>query len=109
MPTPVIADGKIYFLRNSTGVLSCVDAKTGAVVIPGKRTGLRNVHASPMMADNRIYISSREGDTAVVDPGDGCKILAKNHLDDVFDASSITIGSRLILRGRKNLYCIEKG
>ena len=79
----------------------------GDVVIPGKRTGLRNVHDSPMMADNRIYISSREGDTAVVDPRDGCEILAKNHLDDVFDASPITIGSRLILRGRKNLYCIE--
>ena len=107
VPSPVIADGKLYFMRNSTGVLICVDAKTGDVVIPGKRTGLRNVHASPMMADNRIYISSREGDTAVVDPRDGCKILAKNHLNDVFDASPITIGSRLILRGRKNLYCIE--
>jgi len=107
VPTPVVANGKIYFLRNSTGVLSCVDAKTGDVVLPGKRTGLRTVHSSPMLADNRLYISSREGHTAVVDLNDDCKLLATNYLDDVFDASPIAIGSQLILRGRKNLYCIE--
>ena len=60
-----------------------------------------------MVADGRIYIPTREGDTVVLDPGDDCKTLAKNHLDDVFDASPVAIGSRLILRGRKNLYCIE--
>jgi len=107
VPTPVVANGKVYFLRNSTGVLSCVDATTGEVVFPGKRTGLKTVHSSPIVADNRIYISSREGDTAVVDLNDDCNVLATNHLDDVFDASPIAIGSRLILRGRKNLYCIE--
>ncbi len=107
VPTPVVSEDKIYFLRNSTGVLSCLDAKTGEVIIPGKRLGLKNVHSSLMMAANRIYASSREGDTAVVDPSDDCKVLATNHLDDVFDASPIAIGSRLILRGRKSLYCIE--
>jgi len=107
VPTPVVADGKIYFLRGSTGVLSCLNIETGEEVFPGKRLGLENVHASPMLAANRIYISSREGDTVVIDPSEQCKILAKNHLDDVFDASPVAIGSRLILRGRKNLYCIE--
>ena len=108
VPTPVVADGKLYFLRGSTGVLSCVDVKTGEEVFPGKRLGLTNVHGSPMLAANRIYISSREGDTAVIDANQECKILATNHLDDVFDASPVVIGSRLILRGRKNLYCIDE-
>ena len=107
VPTPLVIDGKLYFLRNSSGVMSCLDAKTGEVVFPGKRLGLKNVHASPILAANRIYVSSREGDTAVIDHNDDCKILATNHLDDVFDASPIAIGSRLILRGRKNLYCVE--
>ena len=82
--------------------------KTGEEVFPGKRLGLTNVHGSPMLAANRIYISSREGDTAVIDANQECKILATNHLDDVFDASPVAIGSRLILRGRKNLYCIDE-
>ncbi len=103
----LVINDRLYFLRNSSGVLSCLDAKTGDVVFNGKRLGLKNVHASPMVAANRIYISSREGDTVVIDLKDDCNILATNHLDDVFDASPIAIGSRLILRGRKKLYCIE--
>ena len=107
VPTPVVIKDKLYFLRGSTGVLTCVDAKTGDEVFAGKRLGLKNVHSSPIVAANRIYVSSREGDTVVVAPDEDCKILATNHLDDVFDASPVAIGSRLILRGRKNLYCIE--
>ncbi len=107
VPTPLIDDDKVYFLLNSTGVLSCLDAQTGDMVFPGKRLGLRNVHASPMLAADRIYVASREGDVAVVDVKNDCNVLAKNHLDDVFDASPVAIGSRLILRGRKSLYCIE--
>lgn len=107
VPTPVVVDGKLYFLRGSRGILNCLDVKTGEPVNPGKRIGLKNVHASPLVAANRIYISSREGDTVVIDPDQDCKILANNHLDDVFDASPIAIGNSLILRGKSNLYCIE--
>ena len=39
VPTPVIADGKIYFLRNSTGVLSCVDAKPALWSFPENGQG----------------------------------------------------------------------
>ena len=107
VPTPVVTDGKLYFLKDSVGILACLDATTGDVVFAGRRIGLKNIHASPMVADGRIYIPSREGDTVVLDPSDDCKELAKNHLDDVFDASPVAIGARLILRGRENLYCIE--
>ena len=107
VPTPVVVDGKLYFLRGSRGILNCVDIETGEPVNPGKRIGLKNIHASPLVAANRIYISSREGDTVVIDPGQDCKILASNHLDDEFDASPVTIGDSLILRGRKNLYRIQ--
>ncbi len=107
VPTPVVVDGKLYFLKGSQGVLNCLDAKTGDTVFPGKRLGLKNVHSSPMVAAGRIYVSSREGDTAVIDLKDDCKVLATNHLDDVFDASPVAIGKKLLLRGRSNLYCIE--
>lgn len=107
VPSPIVIDGKIYFLQNSIGILNCLDAKTGQSAFPAKRIGLKTVHASPMMADKRIYISSREGDTVVLDSRDECKVIAQNHLDDVFGASPIAIGSSLILRGDKNLYRIQ--
>ena len=107
VPTPVVVDDKLYFLRDSVGILNCLDVKTGQPVLQPKRIGLRKIHASPMVAADRIYISSREGDTVVIDPKQECKILAKNHLDDVFDASPVAIGNSLILRGKTNLYRIQ--
>lgn len=106
VPTPLVSGDKLYFLRNSSGILACVDANSGEVVFSGKRLGLKNVHGSPILSAGKIYVSSREGDTAVVDVNKDCEIIATNHLNDVFDASPIAIGSRLILRGRKNLYCV---
>ena len=107
VPTPVIVEGKLYFLRDSVGILNCLDVKTGQSAMSAKRIGLKKIHASPMVAANRIYISSREGDTVVIDPDQDCKVLAKNHLDDVFDASPVAIGKSLILRGGKYLYRIQ--
>jgi len=107
VPTPIVYDDRIYFLKSSVGLLMCLDAKTGESIGPGKRLGIKTVHASPMAADGRIYISSREGETVVLDANQDCKLIAKNGLDDVFGASPIAIGSSLILRGDKNLYRIE--
>ena len=107
VPTPIVVDGKLYFLKNSVGILNCLDAATGEPVAAAKRLKLKTVHASPMMANGNIYISSREGDTVVIDPAQDCEILATNHLDDVFGASPVAIGKNLILRGNKSLYCLE--
>ena len=107
VPTPVVVSGKLYFLRDSVGILNCLDVKTGQPVGTAKRIGLKKIHASPIVASNRIYISSREGDTVVIDPVQDCKILATNHLDDVLDASPVAIGNSLIFRGKQNLYRIQ--
>ena len=107
VPTPVVVRDKLYFLRDSGGILNGLDVKTGEAVFPSKRIGLKTIHASPMVAANRIYISSREGFTVVIDPIQECKILARNQLEDVFDASPVAIGNSLILRGNRNLYRIQ--
>lgn len=107
VPTPVVLDGKIYFLKDSVGILNCLVTNTGKPAFSPKRIGLKKVHASPIIAANRIYIVSLEGDCVVLDPTQECTTLAANHLDDTFGASPVAIGSTLILRGAKNLYCIE--
>ena len=88
-------------------MLSCVDAKTGEVHFEGQRlAGLRTVYASPLGADGRVYLTSREGVTKVIKAGGTYEELATNELDDAFDASPIVLGDRLYLRGHDNLYCL---
>lgn len=60
VPSATLHNGRLYFLRGNTAVLSCLDAKTGDVLFEGRRLpGLRQVYSSPIGADGRIYITSR--------------------------------------------------
>ncbi len=107
-PSPLLYEGKLYFLKSNDAILSCVDAATGAVVYGPKRLeGVQNVYASPIGAAGRVYIAGRNGVTAVIAAGENYELLATNKLDDGFDASPVAVGNELFLRG-KNLYCISR-
>ncbi|MGK0302556.1 MAG: outer membrane protein assembly factor BamB [Planctomycetota bacterium] len=109
VPSPLVYDGRIWFLRVGHGVLSCLDARTGEVFYEGQRlSGLKTVYASPVAASGRVYITSREGKTVVLKASDKFDALATNQLDDSFDASPIILGKEMFLRGHKSLYCIAK-
>ena len=109
VPSATLVNGRLYFVRGNTAVLSCLDAKTGQVLYEGKRLpGLREVYASPIAADGRVYLTSREGVTIVIAEGPEFEELAVNRLDDEVDASAAVIGDRIYMRGRRFLYCIAQ-
>lgn len=109
VPSALLYDGYLYFLRLNNGVLSCLDAKTGNVHYEGQRmAGMRTIYASPVGAAGRVYLTSRSGTTKVIKLGPEYEELATNELDDEFDASAAIVGDELFLRGRNNLYCIAR-
>ncbi len=44
----------------------------------------------------------------VVSHGMEFEVLATNQLDDGFDASAVSVGDELYLRGRESLYCLAE-
>jgi outer membrane protein assembly factor BamB len=107
VPSPVLYDGILYFLKTNSGILSAFDAKTGKPHYQVQRLdGLPNVFSSPVAAAGRVYITSREGTTVVIKHGPAFGVLAKNTLDDGFDASPALVDGEMILRGYKYLYSI---
>ena len=109
VPSATLVNDRLYFVRGNTAVLSCLDAKTGRVLYEGQRLpGLREVYASPIAADGRVYFTSREGVTIVIAEGPDFAQLAVNRLDDEVDASAAVIGDRIYMRGRRFLYCIAR-
>ena len=68
---------------------------------------MQNIYASPVGAADRIYFTSREGNTVVIKRGGELEILATNKLDDSFDASAAIVGNEFFLRGKEYLYCIS--
>ena len=109
VPSPLLYDGIIYLLKTNSGILSAYDAKTGKPHYQLQRLeGVPNVFASPVGAKGRVYIPGREGTTIVVKHGPVFEVLAKNTLDDGFDASPALVDGEIYLRGTRYLYAIAR-
>ena len=108
-PSPVLMDGRLYFLKANNGYLTCLDAKDGAVYYSNQKLeGILNIFTSPLGVRDRIYITGTNGTTCVVKHGDEFEVLSQNHLEDSFYASPVVIGDDLFLRGVRYLYCISQ-
>jgi outer membrane protein assembly factor BamB len=109
VPSPLLYDGVLYFLKHNTGLLSALDAATGKVHYgPARLEGIEGVYASPVGAAGRLYVAGRNGATAVLAAGPELKVLAVNRLDDGFEASPAIAGREIYLRGRRHLYALAE-
>ncbi len=107
VPSPLLYDGWLYYLRHYQGVLSRVNAKTGDEPSGPFRLGsVFNIYSSPVAAAGRIYVTDRNGKTLVISNDAEPKALTLNKLDDRFSASAALVGDAIFLRGEKFLYCI---
>ncbi|BBE19487.1 hypothetical protein AQPE_3672 [Aquipluma nitroreducens] len=107
-PSPVLMDGKLYFLKGNNGIITCLDAKTGKPIYSNQKIdGITNIFSSPTGNKDKIYVAATN-QVSVVKAGPEFSILAKNTLDDTFEASPIVVGNDLFLRGAKYLYCISE-
>lgn len=105
VPSPLLYQGQLYFLKHNTGILTALDAKTGQVHYTEQRLpDVANVYAAPVAADGKVYFVSREGKIVVLQHGPKLEVLATNSLDDRFDTSPAIVGNELILRGHRYLY-----
>jgi outer membrane protein assembly factor BamB len=108
VPSPVLYDGLLYFTQSNQGILTAVGSEDGDTVIQRSRLpGISNIYSSPVGADGRVYFTGRDGTTLVIKHSGELEVLATNKLDDEFNTSPAMVGTQLLLRGRKSLYCIE--
>ena len=95
----------MYSVGSATG--SAFDPKTGTPFYQNQRLdGLPNVFSSPVSARDRVYLTGREGATLVIKAGPTFEVLAKNQLDDGFDASPALVDNEMYMRGYRYLYAI---
>lgn len=109
VPSPLLYQDALYFLKSNDGILSAFNIKTGeANYGPERLQGISNVYSSIVGAAGRVYIASRNGTVLVVKHSPTFHVLATNKLDDSFNASPVIVGSELYLRGQAYLYCIAE-
>jgi outer membrane protein assembly factor BamB len=96
----------LLFMINDTGIVTCLDAKSGAEVWTGRLTD--SYSASPIAAGGRVYFFSEDGKTTVIEAGRTFKKIAENTLDDGLMATPAIDGNALYVRTRSHLYRIEE-
>lgn len=107
VPSPLLYDGALYFHAHYQSVLTRLNAKNGEENPgPFRLPGIGNVYASAVGAAGRVYVTDIEGTTLVFTNEDKPRILARNVLDDRFNASAAIVGQQMLLRGEKYLYSI---
>jgi outer membrane protein assembly factor BamB len=107
VPSPLLYDGLLYFLKVNSPILTVIDVANGEVVYgPQRLDGIDNVYASPVGAAGRVYFQGRGGESVVLGAGRKYEVVANNELEDSFDASPVVAGDRLLLRGRRHLYSL---
>jgi outer membrane protein assembly factor BamB len=109
VPSPLLHEGLLYFLKSNAGILSVFDANTGRPHYQARRLdGIPEVYASPVAAQGRVYVTGRDGTTVVLRHGPTLEVLARNTLDDGFDASAALVDGHIYLRGYRYLYDIAE-
>jgi outer membrane protein assembly factor BamB len=104
-PSPLVVGDALYMVSDG-GVLSCLDAKTGAERWT-ERVG-KAYSSSPMFAGGLIYLIDESGTATVFKPGDAYDPVATNKLNEKTQASFGVDGAALLIRTEKALYRIEK-
>lgn len=109
IPSPLIIDDLIFMVGDSSGMVTCLEAKTGKEIYRERLGGFHNYWASPIYANDKIYLFSREGKITVLAPGREFKILSTSQLDTGFFASAAVTEKGMVLRSQTNLYLAAKG
>ena len=105
LPTTLVYRGVVYMI-NDGGVLTTLDAATGAVRKQARLRGaVDHYYASPVGGDGKVYIVSQTGVVVVLDAAQDQEILSTGEMDDEVYATPAIAGRRIFIRTRGALYC----
>jgi outer membrane protein assembly factor BamB len=104
--SPVIVGDYLYRLHEP-GVLHCWKLATGEQGYAQRLEGVQSAASPVVTPEGHIYCASA-GRSYVIQAGPKPKIVAVNNLDDGSQASPAVSGGRVLLKGRRFLFCIGK-
>jgi len=105
----VYHNGYLFWAKEQGGVVYCVNAETGELVYQERlQPGAKEIYATPLLAEGRLYYISREDGIFVVAATPEFKLLSHTKLDgdnSIFSASPVPLESgAVLLRSDEFLY-----
>jgi outer membrane protein assembly factor BamB len=108
MPTPLIYKGLLYVLANN-GVFDVYELGTGKEVYRERLADIGSgFSASPVAADDKIYLSSEDGEMMVIAAGTTFKQIAKNSMGELLMATPALSEGVMYVRSSASLFAIGR-
>ena len=105
--SPVL-HGNYLYLMTDAGLITCLDAVTGAVVYDGGRPPIAATFRSSLVAySDRVLQTSEDGETFVIKAGPKHEIIQKNSVGEPVWASLAFARGTIYIRGEKHLFAIR--
>lgn len=108
IPTDLVYGDYLYNLSEGTGKLTCFDAKTGKIIYEERLPDAREITASGIGSNGKIYYSSEQGTVFIVKAGNQFELISKNFLDDIVMATPAISEDILYFRTQHYLIAIGK-
>ncbi|CAN5865476.1 PQQ-binding-like beta-propeller repeat protein [soil metagenome] len=107
VPSPILFGDDLY-LMTEAGLITCLDARTGAVRYEGGRPPVATSFKSSLVAyGDRVLQTSEEGETFAIKAGPKHEVLRTNSIDEPVWASLAFARDTIFIRGEKHLFAIR--
>lgn len=101
-----VANEDYLFVVTGNGDVACYNAETGDTLWSHYFSD--PFYASPVIGDNKVWMLDRSGTMHVVEAGSKLNIISSSPLGERTDCTPAFSEKKIFIRGRSNLYCIEK-
>src|SRR5437867_10040598 len=104
VPSPLVYNGVVFLFR-SGGIATTLNARNGEVLKQARLTGaLEDYYASPIGADDKVYVASEHGKVVVLRASGNWEVLAINEFDSEIYATPAISEGRMYIRTKDALY-----
>ena len=109
VPSPLAYTKRIFLVKNG-GMVSCLDASSGAFVYREERVGaLGDYYASPIGVGNHVLIASQRGTITVLNAhSESLKVDHQIDFEEGIMATPAMVSGRLFVRTSQKIYCFER-
>lgn len=101
-----LASEKYFVIPSGFGAVNCLDLKTGQVL--WEHDFDVGFYSSPILVEDRVYISDLSGKTQIFRMADRFELLATAELGEDIYATPAFQGRRIYIRGLSHLFCIQE-
>lgn len=108
VPSPIL-HGRYLYLMTDKGIMTCLDAVTGAVQYEGGRVPVPATFTASIVAfGDRLLLTSEDGDTFFIRAGPVHEVLGTSSVGEPVYASPAIANGTIFIRGERHLFAIRR-